>query len=266
MFLQKALGTTLVLVTAGGLIGLSPAIAPAARSQTAQPPPAIGPDARDALARMGKTLSAKEFSFRARTLRSYTGPNGELLHLEHTMRTIYRRPDHLLVNVTGDDGSIEIVYNGKNLVLHAVEAKQYVSIATKGDIEQALNLLEERTGTDYPLADLLDDDPDKALSSGFTAGGQVGTALIGGIRSRHFFFEQAADDLDVELWLEDNERALPRRLVVTYRSLPGRPIFMADLFDWNFSIKTPDSEFVFRPPAGVIQVEFKQRGRTAAPK
>jgi hypothetical protein len=266
MFLQKALRSSFVLVLGASLVGLSPAIICTALSETAQLPPAIGPDARDALARMGKTLSAKEFSYRARTLRSYTGPNGQLLHIEHTMKTVYRRPDHLLVNVTGDDGSIEIVYDGKNLVLYAVEAKQYVSIPMKGDIEQALNLLSERTGTDYPLADLLDDNPEEATTSGFTAGGQVGTALIDGVRCRHFYFEQAADDLDVELWLEDTERALPRRFVVTYRSLPGRPIFVADLFDWDFSIKTPDSEFVFRPPAGVTQVELKQSGRTVAPK
>lgn len=45
--------------------------------------------------------------------------------MEHTTKTIYRRPDHLSVNVDGDDGSIEIVYDGKTLVLYAVQAKQY---------------------------------------------------------------------------------------------------------------------------------------------
>lgn len=265
MLLQKALRASLVFVMAGGLAGLSTTFISAAHSETSQVI-GVGPEAREALTRMGKTLSAKEFSFQARTLRSYTGPNGELLHIEHTMRTTYRRPDHLLVSVSGDDGSIEIVYDGKNLVLYAVEAKQYVSLPMKGDIEQALDLLEERTGTDYPLADLLDDNPEEAVTSGFTAGGQVGTALIDGVRCRHFFFEQAADDLDVELWLEDNERALPRRFVVSYRALPSRPIFVADLSDWDFSSKTPDSDFAFRPPAGVTQVELKQSGPTVAPK
>ena len=264
MFFRKILTAGFVML-AVSLPGLAPSQIPAAQAQVALPA-AISPDARDALARMGTTLSAKEFSYRARTLRSYVGPNGELLHIEHTAKTIYRRPDHLLVNVIGDDGSTEILYDGKNLVFYAVEAKQYVSLPITGDIEDALNTLEERTGTDYPLADLLDDDPEKAVTSGFTAGGQVGTALIDGIRCRHFFFEQAADDLDVELWLEDNERALPRRFVVTYRAIPGRPIFVADLFDWDFSIKTPDSEFVFRPPVGVTQVELKPTGLTTVPK
>jgi hypothetical protein len=253
------------LMLAGGLAGSVTNPVPAAGAEVTLPA-AIGPEARDALARMGKTLAAKQFSYRARTLRSYVGPNGELLHIEHTTKTTYRRPDHLLVSVSGDDGSIEILYDGKNLVLYAVEAKQYVSLPITGDIENALDTLAQRTGTDYPLADLLDDNPEQAVTSGFTSGGQVGTALIDGVRCRHFFFDQAADDLDVELWLEDNDRALPRRFVVTYRELPDRPIFVADLYGWDFSINTPDTAFVFRPPAGVTRVELKSSGPAAAPK
>jgi len=265
MFFRKVMRVGFSLLLVVGLANVSSAEVSAAQSQSALPA-SIGADAREFLTRMGKTLSAKQFSYQARTFRSFVGPNGELLHIAHTSTTTYRRPDRLLVNVTGDDGSIQILYDGQSLVLYAVEAKQYVSLPVKGDIEQALDLLQERTGTDYPLADLLDDNPEEAITSGITSGGQVGTALIDGARCRHFFFEQAADDLDLELWLEDNERALPRRLVVIYRALPGRPIFIADLSDWDFSIKTPDSSFIFRPPPGVIRVELKPSGTTLAPK
>jgi hypothetical protein len=171
-----------------------------------------------------------------------------------------------LVSVTGDDGSIKILYDGKTLVLYAVEAKQYVSLPVSGGIDKALDLLEERTGTDYPLADLLSDNPAEAVASGVTSGSKVGTSTIDGVRVNHFFFEQAADDLELQLWLEDNERALPRRFVVTYRALPGRPIFIAELSDWDFSIQTPDSDFVFHPPPGVNQVVLKASATTATPK
>ena len=227
---------------------------------------AIGPDALDALTRMGKTLSAKQFSFQSRTFRSYAGPNGEMLHIAHMTNTIYNRPDRLSVSVTGDDGSIKILYDGKTLVLYAVEAKQYVTLPVSGGIDKALDLLEERTGTDYPLADLLSDSPAEAVASGVTSGGKVGTSIIDAARCNHFFFEQAADDLELELWLEDNERALPRRFVVTYRALPGRPSFIAELSDWNFSIQTPDSDFVFQPPAGVTQVELKPSPAPTTPQ
>jgi hypothetical protein len=104
------------------------------------------------------------------------------------------------------------------------------------------------------------------VASGVTSGGRVGTSTIDGVRCNHFFFVQALDDLELELWLEDNEEASPRRFVVTYRSLPGRPNFVADLSGWDFSIQTPDSAFVFQPPPGVTQVELKASEPTAPPK
>jgi len=265
MFLQRPMRASLALVLVGGLAGLFAAGVPAARSESAQET-AIGPDAANALARMGKTLSAKQFSFQSRTFRSYAGPNGELLHIAHTAKTIYRRPDRLSVSVTGDDGSIKVLYDGKKLVLYAVEAKQYVSLPVTGGIDKALDLLEERTGTDFPLADLLSDNPAEAVASGITSGGKVGTSMIDGVRCNHFFFEQAADDLELELWLEDNEQALPRRFVVTYRSMPGRPIFIAELSGWDFSIQPPDGDFVFEPPPGVTRVELKPSENTPTSK
>ena len=135
-----------------------------------------------------------------------------------------------------------------------------------GSIEKVLDLLEERTGTDYPLADLLSDDPAGAVASGITSGGKVGTSTIDGLRCNHFFFEQAADDLELELWLEDNAQAVPRRFAATYRSLPGRPIFITELSGWDFSIQPPDRDFVFEPPAGATQVELKASATTATPK
>src|SRR5260221_13663689 len=55
----------------------------------------LRPDVAGFLERMGRTLEASQFSFRARTIRAYAGPNGELLHIMHTIKTIVRRPDQL---------------------------------------------------------------------------------------------------------------------------------------------------------------------------
>jgi len=265
MFVQRALRAGLALVLMGGLTSFFLAVVSAARSQSVQQA-GIGPEALDALKRMGKTLAAKQFSFQSRTFRAYAGPNGELLHIAHTSKIIYRRPDRLSVSVTGDDGSIKILFDGTTLVLYGAEQKQYVILPVTGGIDKALDLLEERTGTDFPLSDLLSDDPAEAVASGITSGGKVGTSTIDGVRCNHFFFIQVVDDLELELWLEDNEGALPRRFVVTYRSLPGRPIFVADLSGWDFSIQSLDSDFVFQPPPGVAQVELKASAAPAPPK
>jgi Predicted periplasmic protein (DUF2092) len=80
----------------------------------------------------GQPRSANEFSFQSRTFRSYAGPNGELLHIAHTTKTISRRPDRLSTSVTDDDDSIKVLYDGKALVLYAIGVKQYVSLPVTG--------------------------------------------------------------------------------------------------------------------------------------
>jgi len=237
-------------------------------SARAEDPPAgvVGDEANAALARMNKTLMAKEFSFSAHTVRAYVGPNGELLHIAHTIKTVVRRPDRLAVDATGDDGSTKMIYDGKTLVVYGVTQKQYTSVPAPANIEETLDLAEKRMGADFPLADLLSSDPEKSILAGVTSGGQVGMATIDGVPCRHFYFVQSPD-LELELWMEDNERSLPRRVFITYRSLPGHPTFLAELSNWDFAIHPTDADFVFQPPAGVAKVEMTAKpGATPAPE
>ena len=59
---------------------------------------------------MGQTLGAEQFSFQAKTIRVYSEANGEPLHIFHTMKVTVHRPNRLLAEVTGDDGSNKLVF------------------------------------------------------------------------------------------------------------------------------------------------------------
>ena len=187
-------------------------------------------------------------------MRAYVGPNGELLHIAFDTKIVVRRPDRLAADVTGDDGSTKMFYDGKTLVAYNPDEKKYSSIPVPGKIDEMVDAAESRLGADFPLADLLTDNPEKSILSGVTSGGQVGVATIDGVKCRHFFFNQSLD-LDLELWVEDNDQSLLRRVFVTYRSLPGHPTFTAELSDWDFSIHPTDADFAFQPPAGVTKVD-----------
>ena len=89
-----------------------------------------------------------------------------------------------------------------------------------------------------------------------TSGREVNTVTIDGKPYRHLFFSQAGG-IELELWLAKAEQAVPRRLIVTYRLLPGQPNFIAEFSDWNFSAHPSDAEFVFQPPAGAKRVELQ---------
>ena len=88
------LGATPLALGVASLVGFSPG------GRAAAPPKAvISEEASAAVAQMGKTLSADQFSFQARTLRSYADSNGQPLHIAHSVKVTVRRPDRLLIEV-----------------------------------------------------------------------------------------------------------------------------------------------------------------------
>lgn len=208
---------------------------------------------------MGKTLLGNEFSFKARTIRVYEEDNGQPLHIFHAMKVVVRRPDRLAVHVSGDDGNTDLFYDGKTVSLVGVDKNKYSTIKTPDSIEGMMNEVMGKLNVDFPLADFLTNAPNKAFLTGVTTGSDVGTAMIDGVPYRHLFFTQSPG-IELELWLAKDQDALPKRLIVTYRLLPGQPNFIAEFSDWNFKVHPADSEFVFQPPPGATRVELKSSG------
>jgi len=245
----------LAALLASGTIGVTSGLGAAEPPQAVKP--AITDEATAALQQMSKTLLSKDLSFKAETIRVYQDAHGQPLHIFHTMKVVARRPDRLAINVTGDDGSTKVLYDGKTVSVLSVDKNKYASLAAQGGIQVAVDELMDKVGHDFPLVDFFSDAPDKAFLSGVNTGSQVGTAMVDGTECRHLFFSQQAG-VELELWLDKTEQALPRRLIVTYRLLPGQPNFVALFSDWNFKGQPPDSEFVFQPPAGATKIDLSQ--------
>jgi len=254
------LGGLLAGVVAGTIPNTLPAAPPAKPAQ-----PAISDEASAALLRMGQTLRANDFSFQARTIRVYADPNGQPLHIFHTLKVTVHRPDRMLVEVSGDDGSSKLVFDGKTAVIYSAAQNKYASIPVpEGTIEGMMKEAVGRLGVDFPLADFLSEAPNKAFLTGVTSGRVVDTVTIEGAPYDHLFFSQPPG-IELELWLSKNEQSLPRRLIVTYRSVPGEPNFIALFSDWNFDIHPTDADFAFQPPAGAQQVALKPPAAPAPP-
>ena len=250
----------------GGLIGVLPLAAPALHAATQQKKPVISEEASAALMRMGQTLrGAEQFSFQARTIRVYADANGQPLHIFHTLKVVVHRPNRMLVDVSGDDGSSKLVFDGKTAVIYSAAQKKYASIPVpEGTIQAMMKEAMGRLGVDFPLADFLTEAPDKAFLSGISSGRVVDTVTIDGSPYLHLFFSQPPG-IELELWLAKDNQSLPRRLIVTYRDLPGQPNFIAEFSDWNLDIHPSDAEFTFQPPPDAEQIQLKPAAAAAAP-
>ncbi len=252
--MKRKMATGLTGLYVGIAIGL--AMLGGSIAVAATPPKAtISEDARVALAQMGKTLLAKEFSFRGKTIRPYADENGVLLHIEHDFKITVRRPDRLLIDVNGDDGPRKLFYDGKTVVL-ALDAagSQYATLPVPDTITMMMHVVMGRFGLDFPLADFLTDAPDKAFLYGVTSGREVNKVTIDGVLCVHLMFSQPPG-IALELWLEA-DRGVPRRLIVTDNDLPDKPNFIAEMSDWDFAEHPADADFAFAPPNGAKEMDF----------
>lgn len=251
---------------AGSVIGVLPPTVPASYGAAQPKKPVISEEASAALMRMGQTLrAAEQFSFQARTIRVYANADRQPLHIFHTLNVVVHRPNRMLADISGDDGSSKLVFDGKTAIVYSATHKKYATIPVpEGTIDAMMKEAMGRLGVDFPLADFLAEAPNKAFLTGVTSGRVVDTVTIDGSPYLHLFFSQPPG-IELELWLSKNEPSLPRRLIVTYRDLPGQPNFIALFSDWNLNAHPSDADFTFQPPADTEQMQLKPVSAAATP-
>ena len=245
---MKLRWSSLVGLVACGAVSLAYA------AESGKPEAAISNEANAAIQQMGNTLAQENIAFKAKTMRVYQDSDGDYLHIVHRMDVTARRPDRMEVTATGDDGTMVLIYDGKQVSALDATDNKYAQVPMTGDLEHMLDEVSDRVGIEFPLTDFMSNDPAKSFLTGVISGKEVDTDKIDGIPCRHLFFTQSGA-IELELWLEDNVRAIPHRLVVTYRALPGTPNFIAEFSDWNFQHRPSDADFVFQPPAGATKVD-----------
>ena len=232
------------------------AVGATAGGRAAEPATAsIAAAASSVVQEMSKTLLSKDFSFKAQTTRVYQDESGDFLHIVHNLGVVVQRPNRLSVKASGDDGKTELLYDGKTATVFDATKNKYAQVAEPGNLQQMLENLANRLQVEFPLADFLADEPGKSFLTGVTSGKEVNIVSIDGTPCRHLFFTQSGG-MELELWVENNEHALPRRLIVTYRALPGQPNFIAEFSDWKLGVHPSEAEFTFKPPAGATKVEL----------
>jgi hypothetical protein len=64
--------------------------------------------------------------------------------------------------------------------------------------------------------------------------------------------------IDWQIWIEDGKQLVPRKIVITYKTMPGSPQFTAVLSEWDLKTRLPESIFTADIPAdqGITKIEF----------
>jgi hypothetical protein len=247
------------LSTAPIVLGVRADAAP--RATTAAPSTRteeVDPRAKEALKRMTdylKTLQA--FTVRAAASKDEVVGNEFKVDKESEVTLNVRKPDRLRAEVLGDNGDKVFVYDGKSLVVFTQPEKYYATMPAPPTIKETLDAALKQHGIELPLADFIYTAMGDDLGSSALAAGDIGPSRVAGSDCEHYAFRSTK--VDWQIWIEQGERPLPRKFVITTRDAPGRPEYAAVL-TWDVSPHFDDATFTFSPPEGAKPIEFAPQG------
>lgn len=216
----------------------------------------IQDNAVDALKQMGNYLM-QQTTFQIATegsLDVVTG-DGQRIQLDGATTYKIRRPAGFVIDYVSDMKSRRFIYDGKAFTIYSPNLGFYANVAAPATNREVLDTLYNRYGISLPLVDLfrwadgMNADRIKALRSAY----DVGPATIDGTETEHYAFREA--DKDWEVWIQQGDRPLPRKLVIVDRTDPARPTFTTRM-TWQVNPTFTDADFAFVPDANAKRIEL----------
>jgi hypothetical protein len=172
-----------------------------------------------------------------------------------------RRPDRLRMDIAGDRRNEHIFYDGKTFTVYGERAGYYAAFPAPGTLNDLKSVLEQKYAFDLPLADLFYWGTEQDGTAAILGATKVGASNVDGFVCDHYAFHQK--DVDWELWVEQGDRPLPRKYVITTTTEKLRPQHTMVL-NWDLAPRLDEQTFTFVPPATAHQIEFQPVGHSGA--
>jgi hypothetical protein len=144
--------------------------------------------------------------------------------------------------------------DGKTLTVLDRNRNVYAQLQDTGTIDQTLDMLQEKYGMSLPAADLLSTDVYKTLTEGCSEIDYIGTGYVGEEKCHHLAFTR--ENIDWQLWVTMGDKPAPRKMVITYKQLPGEPQYTLQLLKKEDPRRIKDVVFACQIPKGAEKIEF----------
>jgi hypothetical protein len=162
------------------------------------------------------------------------------------------RPDKLRVKRTGGYADVDLVYDGKTVSLYGNNAKAYVQADMAGTIDQLIDGIQAKTGGAMPGTDLLLSNSYDVLTSDVIEGHHIGQGVVDGVECEHLAFR--GHDTDWQIWIQTGAQPIPRKYVITSKTLAGAPQYTLRIKEWKTDPITDADAFAFKAPEGATKV------------
>ncbi|WP_027716598.1 DUF2092 domain-containing protein [Desulfuromonas sp. TF] len=215
-----------------------------------------GGEEMEILMNMARFLGqAQSFSVSVRSGYDAIQEDGERIEFGEKRRVLLQRPDRMRVEVEFSDGEQGMVlFDGKTITAFKADDNVYATVEKPGTVDGALVYLVRDLQMTIPLARMFHTGLPQQLEKLIQSVDYVETDALFNVPVDHLAVRTA--EVDCQFWITQGAQPLPRRVVITYKEIPGEPQFWAEFSDWNLAPEAAADRFVFTPPAGAEKVPF----------
>jgi hypothetical protein len=214
------------------------------------------PNAIKALETMSAYLQTlTTFQIRSETSRDEVLDDGQKVAFDGIVDMLVQRPNRLRAEVTSDRQQRFYFYDGTSFTLWARRVNYYATVPAPPTIVELADRLNDRYGLEMPLLDLFYWGSDRKDTGDITGSKDVGASQVEGVSCEHYAFRQPG--IDWQLWIQQGDFPLPRKLVITTTSDDARPQF-ASVMTWNLAPSYNGAAFMFDPPKDAQRITFQE--------
>jgi hypothetical protein len=165
---------------------------------------------------------------------------------------LLNRPDKLRATRRGGYADVEITFDGKTMSLLGKVENAYLQADATGSVDQLIHRLRDQLSIAMPGADLLLSSAYDELMADVIDAKYIGHGVIDGVDCEHLAFRNA--DTDWQIWVELGARPIPRKYVITSKTMTAAPQYTLRIKEWRTDAPVDATAFTFKPPQGAKAV------------
>lgn len=175
-------------------------------------------------------------------------PQLEKIQFTNSGGALLSRPDKFYAHREGGYSHVTLFFDGKTVSVFGKEKNSYAQFDGPTSVDQLINVLRAGHGVAMPGADLLLSKAYDLLAADVMEARYVGHGVLDGREVEHLAFRNF--DTDWQLWVETGEQPIPRKLLITSKTINSAPQYSVRIREWKTGVQPAAGAFDFVPPAG----------------
>ena len=176
----------------------------------------------------------------------------EKIQFASSGEVLLSRPDKLRASRVGGHADVALVFDGQTASVLGRNINAYTQFAAPGTVDQLFAALRAGHAVALPGADLLLSNAYEVLAADIKQAKVIGRGVIDGVECDHLAFRNF--DTDWQLWVQVGSQPIPRKMVITGKTINSGPQYTLRIKSWKTGFKPAGDAFAFKPPVGATQI------------